>query len=57
MKLDKGLHLHFDPASGIAGDMTIAALVDAGVPRAVVTEAIAAMGVPGLEVRFERRQR
>ncbi|HEY0715876.1 MAG TPA: nickel pincer cofactor biosynthesis protein LarC [Polyangia bacterium] len=52
-----GLHLHLDPFSGIAGDMTIAALVDAGVPRAVVTDAIAAMKVPGLRVSFERRQR
>jgi uncharacterized protein (TIGR00299 family) protein len=53
----KGLHLHFDPQSGIAGDMTVAALVDAGVPRAVVTDAIAAMRVPGLRATFERRRR
>jgi uncharacterized protein (TIGR00299 family) protein len=53
----KGLHLHFDPLSGIAGDMTVAALVDVGVPRAVVVDAIAAMNVPGLRVSFERRQR
>jgi uncharacterized protein (TIGR00299 family) protein len=53
----KGLHLHFDPQSGIAGDMTVAALVDAGVPRAVVTGAIAAMKVPGLRATFERRRR
>jgi uncharacterized protein (TIGR00299 family) protein len=53
----KGLHLHFDPQSGIAGDMTVAALVNAGVPRAVVTSAIAAMGVPGLRVTFAPRRR
>jgi uncharacterized protein (TIGR00299 family) protein len=53
----KGLHLHFDPLSGIAGDMTVAALVDAGVPPAVVTGAIKAMGVPGLKVGFEKRKR
>jgi uncharacterized protein (TIGR00299 family) protein len=55
--LGKGLHLHFDPLSGIAGDMTVAALVDAGVPRRVVSDAVAAMGVRGLSVRFDRRKR
>jgi len=56
-RLSKGLHLHFDPLSGIAGDMTVAALVDAGVPAKVVSEAVAAMKVAGLDTRFERRQR
>ncbi len=56
-RVPQGLHLHFDPISGIAGDMTIAALVDIGVPRSVITSAIAAMKVPGLKVSFERRQR
>ncbi len=53
----KGLHLHFDPVSGIAGDMTVAALVDVGVPSKIVTDAIGAMKVPGLVARFERRKR
>lgn len=53
----QGLHVHFEPVSGIAGDMAVAALVDAGVPSAVVTEAIDALGVPGLSTRFERRTR
>ncbi|HET6147634.1 MAG TPA: nickel pincer cofactor biosynthesis protein LarC [Polyangia bacterium] len=52
----RGQHLHFEPTSGIAGDMTVAALVDAGVPPAVVTKAIAALGVEGLTTRFETRK-
>ena len=51
------LHLHFEPTSGIAGDMAVAALVDAGVPAAVVKGAIEAMGVRGLRVAFGRRKR
>jgi uncharacterized protein (TIGR00299 family) protein len=57
VKTDKGLHLHFDPSSGIAGDMAVAALVDAGLPARVVRSAVAAMGVAGLKVGFERRKR
>ena len=37
--------------------MAVAALVDAGVPAAVVTGAIEAMGVRGLRVAFGRRKR
>ena len=53
----KGLHLHFDPVSGVAGDMTVAALVDAGVPEKIVSGAVRAVGVKGLKVGFERRKR
>jgi pyridinium-3,5-bisthiocarboxylic acid mononucleotide nickel chelatase len=53
----RGLHLHFEPTSGIAGDMAVAALVDAGVPAAVVRGAVEAMGVRGLRVAFGRRTR
>jgi uncharacterized protein (TIGR00299 family) protein len=52
-----GLHLHLEPTSGIAGDMAVAALVDLGVPPAVVTDAVDAMGVRGLRVKFGRRRR
>ena len=57
MKALRGLHLHFEPSSGIAGDMAVAALVDLGVPPAVVTGAVKAMGVRGLRVAFGKRKR
>ena len=53
----RGLHLHFEPTSGIAGDMAVAALVDLGVPASVVAGAVAGMGVRGLRVAFSRRRR
>ena len=56
-RLLRGLHLHLDPFSGIAGDMTVAALVDAGVPAKVVRDAVGAMGLKRLKVGFERRRR
>lgn len=36
----RGRHLHFDTPSGAAGDMVMGALLDAGVPEAVVREAL-----------------
>lgn len=52
-----GLHLHFDPCSGVAGDMTVAALVDVGVPQKVVRDAVGALGLKKLKVGFETRKR
>ena len=56
MKALRGLHLHFEPSSGIAGDMAVAALVDLGVPPSVVTTAVKAMGVRGLRIDFGKRK-
>jgi hypothetical protein len=42
--------LFFDAFSGIAGDMTIAALVDLGVPLLVIERAVAAMPIEGFHL-------
>ena len=41
----RGQHLHFDCASGAAGDMTLGALLHLGVPLAVVTAALDHLGL------------
>ncbi|WP_428265402.1 nickel pincer cofactor biosynthesis protein LarC [Haliangium sp.] len=52
-----GAHLHFDCASGAAGDMTLGALIDAGVPPEVIREALDTLGVGGwrLSARTTRK--
>jgi hypothetical protein len=45
--------LHFDCFSGISGDMTLGALIDAGVPADAVRDAIASLGLP-IEIEIEK---
>jgi uncharacterized protein (TIGR00299 family) protein len=51
----KGKLLFLDAPSGLAGDMTIAALVDLGVPRDVLAEAWNALPVGGYHVHFSHK--
>lgn len=48
-----GKLLFFDTYSGIAGDMTTAALVDLGVPFSVIEQAVSTLELPGVELRLE----
>jgi pyridinium-3,5-bisthiocarboxylic acid mononucleotide nickel chelatase len=50
----RGLHLHVDCASGAAGDMLLGALLDLGVPVAVVAEALDAIGAGRQRLRIAR---
>lgn len=47
----------FNCQAGVAGDMTMAALVDAGADRESIANAIAGLGVDGYALLFERVQR
>lgn len=53
----KGKILFFDAFSGVAGDMTIAALVDLGVPFEIVREGLAALPLDGYELVLEHANR
>lgn len=52
-----GKVLFLDAPSGLAGDMIIAALVDLGVPRAAVADAVAALPLTGFHLHFGTRVR
>ena len=43
----------FECATGISGDMTLAALIDAGADVAVIRKAIASLNLPGVVLRVE----
>jgi pyridinium-3,5-bisthiocarboxylic acid mononucleotide nickel chelatase len=49
--------LYLDPFMGIAGDMTVSALVDAGAEPRAVNAAVGSLGLPGLAFTFEKVRR
>ena len=44
---------YFDCLSGISGDMTLAALVDAGVPLGALRDGVESLGLPGVELQCD----
>ncbi|MGH3933216.1 MAG: nickel pincer cofactor biosynthesis protein LarC [Pseudonocardiaceae bacterium] len=48
---------HLDCTAGVAGDMLLGALLDAGADVAEVRTAVAALGVPGLTLKVEQTRR
>jgi uncharacterized protein (TIGR00299 family) protein len=50
-------HLHFDCFSGISGDMTLSALVDAGLPLKDLTRALGNVPATGYRLRSKRVMR
>lgn len=45
---------YLDCIGGLAGDMLLGALLDAGAPRRALDDAVAALGIPGTSVETER---
>ncbi|PQO30889.1 nickel pincer cofactor biosynthesis protein LarC [Blastopirellula marina] len=48
---------YLDCPSGIAGDMTLAAMIDAGVPLELLQQGIASLGLPGVRLAVEEVKR
>ena len=48
---------YLDAFSGISGDMTVGALLDLGLPLAMVRDAIATLKLDGVEVSVQPTQR
>ncbi|HOJ68891.1 MAG TPA: DUF111 family protein [Candidatus Hydrogenedentes bacterium] len=49
-----GRRAFFNCFSGISGDMTVGALIDAGAPFSAIEEALRSLDVPGFRVQAER---
>jgi pyridinium-3,5-bisthiocarboxylic acid mononucleotide nickel chelatase len=49
--------LYLDPFMGIAGDMTVSALVDLGADPGAVNDAVGSLGLKGLSFTFEKVRR
>ena len=49
--------LYFDCASGISGDMTVAALLDLGGDQQVLEQGLASLGVSGYRLKFGRAEK
>jgi pyridinium-3,5-bisthiocarboxylic acid mononucleotide nickel chelatase len=48
---------YVDPVGGVAGDMLLAALLDAGAPRQALDDAIAALGLAGIAIDVSQPMR